>query len=571
MLADRIGARAGRRWISPAWPPQNTHAIGVTFMMRSSALARLAGTILFLASGPVPWRAGSAEPDSLLKAFFEASDATTRKAAIAAIRVQAPDPLEVERRLRLGRSFPAGAKTGWQVLTNTCLDGKPRPYHVFVPKQYDPARKHPVFVSLHGGVSRPNFVPDGIVNEMRRNLDQDADKHGLMVIIPLGQKGATWFDRVGMANVLAQLAAVKRQYNVDENRVVLGGFSDGASGGFIMGLFHPTPWAGFLALSGSVAVANLAPFDPFPANLTNRPIHSTNGGVDRGYPSSLQKIFIDQLKALGAQIAWTDYPDAGHDPGYLEKESPKIDKFLLETVRNPSPKHIVWETVDPEAGRCDWARIDEIRDVGNNRGPEPSNLTLTPPVQFAFAPDIAFAGPGVRIQQIPPGSVAETAGLKPKDVLTGLDGVAVKKIADVEKVLLTRIIIMKTGEEIRGEYRRGDQVQSFRFEVPATPIMPIFKRTKPAGRLELKATGNHIDVIARAVARYTLFIRRDMFDLDREIQVSTNGTESFRARVKPDLSFMLEQAAEDDDRSTVYCAKIEVNVPAGAAQRQDAR
>jgi hypothetical protein len=36
--------------------------------------------------------------------------------------------------------------------------------------------------------------------------------------------------------------------------------------------------------------------------------------------------------------------------------------------------------------------------------------------------------------------------------------------------------------------------------------------------------------------------------------------------VKPDLAFMLEQAAEDDDRSAVYCAKIEVKVPSGAAQ-----
>src|SRR5262249_40612777 len=150
------------------------------------------------------------------------------------------------------------------------------------PKKYDPAQKYPLFVSLHGGVSRRELLPDGIVDQMRHGLDEDADKYSLMVLMPLGEKGATWFDRVGMANVLSQVAAVKRHYNVDENRVLLGGFSDGASGSFIMGLFHPTPWAGFLALSGSVAVANLAPLDAFPANLVSRPIHSTNGGVDRG-------------------------------------------------------------------------------------------------------------------------------------------------------------------------------------------------------------------------------------------------------------------------------------------------
>ena len=48
-------------------------------------------------------------------------------------------------------------------------------------------------------------------------------------------------------------------------------------------------------------------------------------------------------------------------------------------------------------------------------------------------------------------------------------------------------------------------------------------------------------------------------------QVVTNGTESASAPVKPDVAFMLEQDAEDDDRSAVYCARIEINVAPGAA------
>ena len=81
--------------------------------------------------------------------------------------------------------------------------------------------------------------------------------------------------------------------------------------------------------------------------------------------------------------------------------------------------------------------------------------------------------------------------------------------------------------------------------------MPIFKRTGLAGRLEVNVKGNRIEVTARAIARYTLLIRRGLFDLDQPIQVVTNGAESFHARVKPDLGFLLEQAAEDDDRSAI--------------------
>jgi len=533
--------------------------------MRCSIGTPCAAALFILMSLLAPGRGLAAEPDPRFKAFFEAADPAARQTAIAAILAAAPDPMDVERALHQGRRYPADTKKGWQVFTHTGTDGKARPYHVYVPKGYNPARKHPAIVSLHGGVGRANLLSEDLVNQNRAHFEKDADKYGWIIIFPLGQRGASWFDRVGMTNILAQLAAVKRRYNIDEDRVFLGGFSDGGSGALVMGLYDPTPWAGFYALSGSIVVAGMAPDDAFPANLGNRPVHAANGGVDPLYPSVLQKMFIDQLKEQGARITWTDYPASGHDGSYLEQEDPKVMQFLFKTVRDPAPKHLVWETASPKVGRCDWARIEEVRDVGNNRGPEPSNLILTGPPQFAVGPDMAFAGPGLRVQQVPPGTLSQTAGLKPGDVVTRLHGVEIKTVADFQKVGLTQIFAMKKGDTIGGEYRRGDAIQSFRVEVPELPRVPIFKRRGLAGRLEVNANGNRIEVTARAVARYTLLIRRGLFDLDQPIQVVTNGAESFHARVKPDVSFMLEQAAEDDDRSAISCARIEVKVPPGAA------
>ncbi len=524
-----------------------------------------AAALFILMSLLAPGRGLAAEPDPRFKAFFEAADPAARQTAIAAILATAPDPMDVERALHQGRRYPADTKKGWQVFTHTGADGKARPYHVYVPKGYDPARKHPVIVSLHGGVGRANLLTEDVVKQNRVHFEKDADKYGWIIIFPLGQRGASWFDRVGMSNILAQLAAVKRRYNIDEDRVFLGGFSDGGSGALVMGLYDATPWAGLYAMSGSIVVAGLAPDDAFPANLGNRPVHAANGGVDPLYPSVLQKMFIDQLKEQGARITWTDYPASGHDGSYLEQEDPKVMQFLLKTVRDPAPKHLVWETASPRIGRCDWVRIEEVRDVGNNRGPEPSNLILTGPAQFAVGPDMAFAGPGLRVQLVPPGTLSQTAGLKPGDVVTRLDGVEIKTVADFQKVGLTQIFAMKKGDTIGGEYRRGDVIRSFRVEVPELPRVPIFKRRGLAGRLEVNANGNRIEVTARAVARYTLLIRRGMFDLDQPIQVVTNGALSFHARVKPDVGFLLEQAAEDDDRSAIFCARIDVKVPPGAA------
>lgn len=534
-------------------------------MKRCAIGTPLAAALFGLMSLVAPGRGLAAEPDPRFKAFFDAADPNARQAAIAAIVGADPDQMDVERALHQGRSYPADPRKGWQRFTHTGTDGKARPYHLYAPKSYDPARKFPAIVSLHGGVSRTNLLPDDVVNQIRANVEKDADRHGWIIILPMGQRGATWFDAVGMTNILAQLAAAKRRYNIDEDRVFLGGFSDGGSGALVMGLFDPTPWAGFFALSGNIVAAGMAPDDAFPANLANRPVHAANGGVDPLFPSALQKTFIDQLKAQGARITWTDYPASGHDGSYMEKEDPKVNQFLLETVRDPAPKHVVWETANPKVGRCDWVRIDEVRDVGNNRGPEPSNLILIGPPQFAVGPDMAFAGPGLRLQLVPPGTLAQAAGLKPGDVLTRLHGTEIKTVADFQKVGLTEILAMKQGDTIGGEYRRGDAIESFRVEVPELPRVPIFKRRGLAGRLEVNAKGNRIEVTARAVARYTLLIRRAMFDLDQPIEVVTNGAESFHAQVKPDMGFLLKQAVEDDDRSAIFCARIEVKVPPGAA------
>jgi predicted esterase len=543
----------------------DTPDTGILPAMKCSICAPCAAALFIVMSLLALGRSLAAEPDPRFKAFFEAADPAAREAAIAAIVAAATDPMDVERALHQGRSYPADTKKGWQVFTHTGSDGTARPYHVYVPKGYDPARKNPVVVSLHGGVGRPNLLPEDTVNRMRADFEKDGDKYGWIIVVPLGQRSASWFNRVGMTNILAQLAAIKRRYNIDENRVFLGGFSDGASGSLIMGLYEPTPWAGFFALSGSIVVAGMAPDDAFPANLANRPVHAANGGLDPLYPSILQKMFIDQLKEQGARITWTDYPASGHDGSYMKHEDPKVNEFLLKTVRDPAPKHLVWETASPKVGRCDWVRIDEVRDVGNNRGPECSNLILAGPAQFAVGPDMSFAGPGVRIQQVPPGTLSQTAGLKPGDVVTRLGGVDIKTVADFQKVGLTQIFAMKKGDKLDGEYRRGDATQTFRVEVPELPRVPIFKRRGPAGRLEVSAKGNRIEVTARAVARYALLIRRGLFDLDQPIQVVTNGAESFNAQVKPDVRFMLEQAAEDDDRSAISCARIEIKVPPGAA------
>src|SRR5688572_19757599 len=195
--------------------------------------------------------------DGLMKAYFDAADEKVRGETIDRLCASGAKDGDVERLLRAGRTYAKDVPTGWQALENECLDGKRRPYHVYAPPDYDPGKKYPLVVFLHGAVSRTNVPSPKEMESLRRDFEKDVP--GFLIILPTGAKGATWWDKVGTSNVLAQVDHVKRRYNVDEERVFLWGFSDGASGAYWMALSRPTPWAGFMAYSANVAAADLGP------------------------------------------------------------------------------------------------------------------------------------------------------------------------------------------------------------------------------------------------------------------------------------------------------------------------
>ena len=496
--------------------------------------------------------------DGLLKNFFAASDEKAKSQAISLIRFAAVDVLDIEKRLRKGRDYSKEVKTGWQVLYNKCTDGEERPYHLYVPEDYDPTKKYPVFYDLHGGVATPQIYPVERIIPRRGLWGPLAKEKGFILIIPHGEKDALWWNKVGTDNVLAQLDHTKHNYNVDENKVFLSGFSDGASGSYWMAMNKPTKWAGFVPLSGNMLVGRMGPYQCYPRNMLNRPIHATNGGKDSLYPAAAMKKLIDPLKKLGVNIDWTDYPEAGHDMSYFKTEMPRVMDFVDKTSRKPNPGVVTWETSDPEAGRCDWVRIDEIKDVGNNADVEDLNL-MTPPGRLILGVviDQQYGGPGVRIQQVQKDSLADKAGLKDGDVITKLDEKDIAGFNELRQVLGAK----KHGDKITGEYTRGGETKKFSGQFPEAKSQPAYRRTKTTGSIEAKVNGNMINVRVKNVAKYTLLVDREQFELKEPIVVKTNGEETFNGIVKPDLVFMLKQYARDNDRTMVYCAKIEITVP----------
>lgn len=176
-----------------------------------------------------------------------------RDALVASVAKAAPGVGEVSDRIS---ARPRTEKsTGMLLRKRMCTDDVERPWVLFVPESYDPAKPMPLFIALHGLVTRPEVIPDQLEYAERIVYTKMAEERGWMVAVPFAQQDATWFDEVGMENIRAIVRAVKRERNVDDDRVWMGGFSDGASGAFFYAMVRPNDYAAFLSLNGHMGVA----------------------------------------------------------------------------------------------------------------------------------------------------------------------------------------------------------------------------------------------------------------------------------------------------------------------------
>jgi predicted esterase len=529
--------------------------------MKKAFLAALF-VLIFFAGAALTAADNNSTAAPLVKNFFEASDEDAVNEAIDKIVKSGADPAEVERLLVAGRSYPKPEKTGWLIRENKCADGRTRPFNLYIPDNYDPAKKYPVVIELHGGISRDQMIPIEMGLQLAEEWQPLAKELGFIYAYPRGQKGATWWDRPGIFNVHGTLEVIKREFNVDENKCFCLGFSDGSTGTYIQASFFQTKWAAFVALNGSYMSLRV-PWQTYPRNLLcTRPIIATHGGLDGTFPSADHKLYIEQLQKMKVDIRWTEYPLAAHQLDMFQaKELPKIKELFSKQVRNTMPKRIVWECSNPEVGRCDWLSIDEIADVGKNKGFENDCNIIVPDVNIStigFGHDPKFSGPGMKVIQVGKGTYAEAAGLQTGDVIIKINGVTVSNlntVADAKKK-------MEYGKQLVFDIERNGKKMTIKTTLPKpTKFDPYFPRTAMTGSIEALVNGNNIDVTVRNVAKFTVFVNRKMFDVSKPIVVKANGEEVFNAAVVPDLKFMLEQTAVDRDRSMVYCGKITVTFP----------
>src|SRR4029079_10012918 len=233
--------------------------------------------------------------------------------AMAALAVQAVTTETFDQayqRLRQGRNYTA--QPVCLVRMSNRSSGVEHHFAVNVPDTYEPSKKSQLRIQLHGGIGgrRDNQpVGTGLIGALA-GVEQ-------IYVIPYAWSGSPWWSDDEVDNLHAIVDAVKQRYNVDENRVVVSGVSDGGTGAYYVAMRDTTPYASFLPLNGFwmvLASDSLKIDGPLYGNhLRNKPFFIVNGGRDQLYPTDLVDPHIEHFKKHGVSLVYEPQPEAGHN------------------------------------------------------------------------------------------------------------------------------------------------------------------------------------------------------------------------------------------------------------------
>jgi acetyl esterase/lipase len=178
---------------------------------------------------------------------------------------------------------------------------------VVTPEGYDPARKYPLFIALHGGGEtmaelEPLWTSPRLKSEFITLYVQSTQVASMT--------GFHWQDASQtQRDVEAAYKKVLAQYPVDTGRVLIGGFSSGGYGAMVTAFADLFPVRGFVALCPSVP-ESLSDDDLLAAKA--RGLRGTLLTTELDHRVEAQRALAERMAKLGLKVEFHQTPNIGH-------------------------------------------------------------------------------------------------------------------------------------------------------------------------------------------------------------------------------------------------------------------
>ena len=256
------------------------------------------------------------------------------------------------------------------------VDGSPQFCRAYLPPSYDPAKKWPLVLQIHGfNPANPKYVRWWAVDSRHAGINSEFANHqGVIYMEPHG-RGNTTYLGLGDTDILTVIALAKKHFNVDEDRVYLTGDSMGGWGTWNVGTRHPDLFAAIAPVYGGadyhsqVPEAELAKLSDLERLrfekqsswsmadcLLNMPIFVHHGDVDKSVSVDYSRYGVRMLQRWGYDIRYQEIPGRGHEA--LDVMNDNIEWFLQHR-RNPDPLHVRIRSAELRNASAYWARVEQ--------------------------------------------------------------------------------------------------------------------------------------------------------------------------------------------------------------------
>jgi len=499
--------------------------------------------------------------DALLEKGFENinnSDVSNMEADETSVReiiAGIPSTDQLIRKIKNRQYVQPDKKGDLQLFSMKGVDGTDRPWVLYIPENYWNQRSHSLIIALHGGVSRKNISEDPVAWAKESQWLQLARSNGWLAIFPFGQGGATWWDAVGMTNIRRQLQLVKHHYNVDDDRVYLAGFSDGASAGFLYAMIRPDDFAAIVALNGHMGVGSLdGDLPTYAANMANTPIYAVTTDQDGLYPTSVMAPTINSAISAGADILYRQLSGTQRFD-YSDTELPLISNYLSRHPRNTLPHRIYWETGSMDFAKCCWLEIGQIlpceaADWHRDHNP----ILVSDRITIGFIPEESQTS--LTVGSVVNKSYAEKVGLKASDTIIAAAGEKIVTLADFDNAKSK----VKRGDQFDMTVLREGKAVELKGRLPAEELYYLFKRTVPSAAVKAVQIGNQIKLETSRVGSVKIHVFPELLNIEKNIEVFCNGKLVFDGMVKPDAAIILSNYLKNRDRKMLPVAEILINL-----------
>ena len=212
------------------------------------------------------------------------------------------------------------------------------PYVLYVPRTYDPTRRWPLIVFLHGSGECGTDGSRQLAQGLPRELVWNPDRWPFIVLIPQKPSEGSEWEQFEL-EVMTMLAETRRELNLDPDRLIVTGLSQGGHGAWVLGARHPELWAAVVPVCGYGA-ARLAPEGVFTgtsrdlaAGLGHTPVWAFHGDADDVVPVRETRAIVSALEDAGAHPRVTIYPGVGHGSWERAYGEPELPRWLLAQRR----------------------------------------------------------------------------------------------------------------------------------------------------------------------------------------------------------------------------------------------